>query len=380
VIAKVCNRSGTRRANFGDVTAYIREQSKALAVRTSPSLASAQTAAQEMALIAQQNTRARNPLYHYVLSWPVSDAIAHEQAFASVEYSLQKLGVTGDYQWIAAIHGDSQFSHVHVIVNRIHPRTYVQLVMGFDHTRLSRACRELEQRFSWTRGSGLYTLDPLTGRYVQRRSPVQALNSRAVDAEIWTGHTSFQRWLSGEPATALRGAISDPRSTWKTVHESLARFGLTYEPYGNGATIVDRSGKRPLFAKATHLGVEFSLPALQARLGRYISSRAIRVKERDRTYHAQRATAKLQTALVRDLGISTLFARYEAEVEHWRTGSALKRRERWESLSTPSCSSCRSQPRTTNASTRNATRPLGRAKTVSSCRRPPTVSRRTGNG
>src|SRR5690348_11938334 len=116
-----------RVVRFGDIAAYIGHNSKAIAVWTSPSIVAASTAASDMNMVADvaaiRGKEVRNPVYHYVLTWPANDLVSEQHALEAVQGSLKALGVTVDHQWVAALHGDSNYRHVHVVVNRIHPKT-----------------------------------------------------------------------------------------------------------------------------------------------------------------------------------------------------------------------------------------------------------------
>ncbi|EOU2329762.1 relaxase/mobilization nuclease domain-containing protein, partial [Salmonella enterica] len=78
------------------------------------------TAAIEMNAVALQNTRCKDPVLHYFLSWPVTDNPTHDQIFDSVRQSLIEFGME-EHQYVAAIHTDTNNIHCHIAANRIHP-------------------------------------------------------------------------------------------------------------------------------------------------------------------------------------------------------------------------------------------------------------------
>lgn len=49
------------------------------------------TAAVEMNAVASQNTRCKDPVFHYILSWPTSDNPNQDEVFDSVRHTLKSL-------------------------------------------------------------------------------------------------------------------------------------------------------------------------------------------------------------------------------------------------------------------------------------------------
>ena len=58
-------------------------------------------AAQEMNSVSQQNTRCKDPVMHYVLSWPDYEKPNDDQVFDSVKFTLASMGMS-DHQYVAA--------------------------------------------------------------------------------------------------------------------------------------------------------------------------------------------------------------------------------------------------------------------------------------
>lgn len=329
MIAKVCNRGGTTSPGFEGIAAYVGHDAKAIAIAIAPSVASVRTCAHEMDLIAQlSRSRAGNPVYHYVLSWPGSDHLSTEEIFASARGSLGRLGFL-DHQWVAAIHGDSEFQHVHIVVNRIHPRTLRAHSPHLDHRALSQYCREEELRHGWTPGAGLYEIhDGAVVADAGRRARTPAIDQRAVDGESWTGVLSFQRWVGDAPAIAARRVLASDEPSWAGLHEALAPFDVEYRPFGRGATIVARTDTS-LRAKAGHLDADFGFARLSEILGPYRPPDPGLAAERRKTYAWQRATGQLRLAVTYDPQIAPLYLAYQAEVRAWHSTGRTRRNAAW---------------------------------------------------
>lgn len=116
------------------------------------------TAAVEMNAVALQNTRCKDPVLHYFLSWPTTDNPTQDEVFESVRYSLKVFGMEG-HQYVAAIHVDTNNIHCHVAANRIHPETYKTADDSFTYLKLQKTCRELELKYDWTPTNGCYVVD-----------------------------------------------------------------------------------------------------------------------------------------------------------------------------------------------------------------------------
>lgn len=330
--AMVCTRFGDtkERVGFGDISAYIGHEAKAIAIAQSPSIITLETAAREMDLVAEMSgTRTHNPAYHYVLSWPASDKVANDAIFGSVRDSLTALGFDPDHMWVAAIHGDSQYQHVHVVVNRVHPATKRAHRPYLDHLTLSRFCREQEMKYGWTREAGLFEITG-DGQIAQRSRTENgisaSIDNRAIDSESWTGIMSFQRWVATAPAEALRDALASMPKTWSTVHAVLGDFDLAYIRYGRGAAIVDRTHAQ-YRAKASHLGSDFALTQIEKLLGPFQAARNRYPANPAFTYTAAREAGRLGLSLGADPRFTALYAQYNAVINEWE-GSGKQRRAR----------------------------------------------------
>jgi len=86
-------------------------------------VSSLENAPAEMYAVAQQAPRVKEPVYHYILSWPEHERPATQDIFAAARDTLAALGM-GDHQYIIAIHANTDNLHAHIEVNRVHPKTF----------------------------------------------------------------------------------------------------------------------------------------------------------------------------------------------------------------------------------------------------------------
>jgi hypothetical protein len=239
--------------------------------------------------------------------------------------------------WVSAIHGDSQFQHAHVLLNRVSPESGECLNLYYDYNKLSEFCRQQEMIHGWTPGTGLYAIDPLTDEITPADRitirPRSSVHGGALASEKWTGILSFQSWVAQDPAQALRGALLRGEQTWNLVHDTLASYDVSYEPSGRGARLRDLSFPadgpgRGRFAKASHMGLEFSLKKLELRLGPF-RKRERRAVQRQSSYQRELERGMLLTDELCHPDVEPLYRRYIAELGEWSRGGAIARAAAW---------------------------------------------------
>lgn len=132
-----------------------------------------------MQAVAFQNPRVKNPVYHAVLSWPTLDTQSQRDMIFSAQTVLRRLDLI-DHQWIAAIHSDTEHAHIYIVVNRVHPRTYVANRLPYSYHVLNYTCRELEFKKGWSPNPGLYDAQ------VNANGNLQIVRSSVVSEKTWS--------------------------------------------------------------------------------------------------------------------------------------------------------------------------------------------------
>ncbi|OZB44509.1 MAG: hypothetical protein B7X31_14550 [Thiomonas sp. 13-66-29] len=235
---------------------------------------------------AARNKTARGPVYHVTLAWQEAEHPERPQIDAACAHVMQTLGFAG-HEALWALHRDTDHDHVHLIVNRVHADGHTAKVPRYDWLLLDKAMREIELAQGWRHSPGPYVV------VQDQDKPVIAKMSRAERAKRGrledgprlsnaakaaehrnAGAPSFQGWLSGEPAQALRVAVQQPGATWQSLHRAAAGYGVSITPKGSGlvATTTLDDG-RVLAAKASQMGRWASKSALENALGPYVPPR-----------------------------------------------------------------------------------------------------------
>ena len=258
------------------------------------------------------NTRSKsNKTYHLILSFREYDNPTSEMVKEIEEAVCDALGY-GEHQRIAALHVNTEHPHIHIAINKIHPKTFrVHEAYRSYHT-LSDVCRQMEQKY------GLQVDNGIDFDAKKKNSAVKkGLSPDAANMEKHSGLMSFETWVKeAGPAEALRTVLGSPDASWELVHGALSKYDLVLRKRGAGLVISSRTQK--LFVKASDVLREAGKGAIEKKLGPYAppSDEIIRAKakhqyhvralhnhgERDVLYHRyQKERAECKTRKTEDL-------------------------------------------------------------------------------
>jgi len=215
-------------------------------------------AVKEILATQARNTRSRSDKnYHLVVSFPEGERPTRAQIEDIEDRVCAALGFE-EHQRVSAVHQNTDNWHLHVAINKVHPRTFRNIEPYFDHYRLQEACAELEIRHGLTREP--HTTEPEQGRGARPK-----VRGRAADFEAQHGRQSFLRWVRETAAPALLAA-RDSGQGWGGLHNAAARFDLEFKPRGAGLAIGHRGDAR-LHVKASNVDRGLSLKAMTDALG-----------------------------------------------------------------------------------------------------------------
>ena len=307
MIYKVMPSRSTRRRGFGQLVAYVLQDNKRGFVIQSENIASLRTASIEMDAVADSNFRAKRAAFHFTIAWGNDDRPTQRQMVECVKESIETLGLSG-HQWLGVSHVDAGHDHIHVVANRVHPRTFRCAKDSFTYNRLQKLAAIQEIRYGWK----------ISGRHVGKDVVIEGktwdfnqllpakMSASARRSLAFEGRTSFQEWLAGEPRSLALRAVSKASATWRSFHVALARVGVRYERYRDGARVFDGDDDH-FSGKAGHLGRFATLPKLEALLGAFEPAPSALVLNVDASYKTtvalappQRETAELRTAYQKD--------------------------------------------------------------------------------
>jgi hypothetical protein len=202
-------------------------------------------AAKEAELIQSKNTRTRmDKTYHLLLSFREGDHPSPEAMHAIEMRVCEALGYQ-EHQRVSAVHYDTDHTHIHLAINKIHPQRYTAHEPYFDKKNLGVLCQALEKDYNLA-----------ADNHIARMTPGEA---KAQDMEKSAGIESLIGWIK-------RGCLPEllAASSWDELHKILGKNSLTLSERGNGLVITAKNG---ITAKASSINRNFSKHALEKRLG-----------------------------------------------------------------------------------------------------------------
>jgi len=199
------------------------------------------------------NTRSKtDKTYHLVFSFPPGEEPLLDVLHAIEDQLCAAIGYA-DHQRISAVHIDCDHLHVHVAINKVHPKGYQNVEPYFDKKKLMEACERLELEYGLQR-----TNHGLTGE-----KPKAKIRDRQATAEAHSGIETLTGYITREVSPAIHSC-----SSWKQLHSALASHGLEIKKRGAGLVI----GTGNTWVRASQCDRQFSLKYLTDRLGEFEQS------------------------------------------------------------------------------------------------------------
>ncbi len=143
----------------------------------------------------------RDPVYHVILSWQQGEEPTNTEMFDAGEAALAALDMR-EHQYVFAIHRDTENTHLHLMVNRVHPETRRVVHPGLSHLKLDRCMRELELAQGWAHDRGVYAVIERDGRMqierTARRRQTSRMPAGAHDMEAHADEDSLFTYANGD--------------------------------------------------------------------------------------------------------------------------------------------------------------------------------------
>ena len=225
--------------------------------------------AEMMALVACGRSN-NSPIAHIVVSWQKGEKPNRRQAKAAIATIMELLGGM-DLKLVWSMHRNTDYFHLHLVVNRIRPGhfTTCELGAGWVIDSLHQAIALVEARQGWaTEVNGLYTANTngelrvrSTGKLVRSKDGRQ-LRQRGDRAE----EMKIRRLSS--PVASFAPVIVAASQNWPELHERFADDGYGYRVKGSGAVLHPLAGGDDITLSFAVEGA--SHKAMVARLGPFI--------------------------------------------------------------------------------------------------------------
>ncbi|AMQ26649.1 TPA: relaxase/mobilization nuclease domain-containing protein [Legionella pneumophila] len=236
-----------------------------------------------------RNQRAKgDKTYHLLISFAPGENPSEDILKAIEERVVSSIGFK-DHQRISAIHHDTDNLHIHVAVNKIHPKSFNMIEPYRAYRAFSEVASTLEVEY------GLELTNHQT-----RKSRSENL---ADDMEQHSGIESLINWMKRQCWENLESA-----ENWDEFHKILAVHDLEIRVKANGFVFCNKDG---LTIKASSVSRGFSKKNLEYQLGAFIPSPYS-------THIAGQNIYRYEPLNKQVLG-KEIYARYLHEKEHGKT-------------------------------------------------------------
>ena len=237
----------------------------------------------EMLAVAHQAPRSRDPVEHYVFSWPEDEEPEGEHVDALIATLRREMSRRGKARDRAAaerlliayaLHEDTDHHHVHVVVLRVDPETGrpVEINRGFDRDLIQRVAAQVEHTQNWRPTKNKRFRVGPDGQVVPTDpNPEAPDRPRASETKKPPQQVRDRSHRKGEPSVLERAIeklapIFENAGPWNEpggLNEQLAAAGAEYRLKGGGA-VVDYEG---VTMRASSISRQASPRALEKRFG-----------------------------------------------------------------------------------------------------------------
>lgn len=207
----------------------------------------------EILLTQSENVRSKNDkTYHLVISFREGEQVTREQMKSIEESICNGLGFEG-HQRLSACHINTENTHLHIAVNKVHPETHRCVEPYYPYLKLNDLCRELEMVHGLEKDN----------RIVEGNS-----RENVSQMETHSGEQSLLGWIKETIDPVLKDC-----KNWEEMHSTLANFGLVIKPRGAGLVIATQDGQ--MAVKASSVNRSLSLKVLTSKLGEFQASNTL---------------------------------------------------------------------------------------------------------
>ncbi|MCP5275236.1 MAG: relaxase/mobilization nuclease domain-containing protein [Burkholderiales bacterium] len=252
MIAKIIPIKSIRKSNFSALVKYLTDPQGKTERIGQIAVTNCYTDEMTAALLEIQNTQEMNKraksdkTCHLVLSFPEGERLSNVQLNEIEERFCDALGF-GEHQRISVVHDDTNNLHIHIAINKIHPRKLTIHNPYYDYKKVATLCEQIEQEYGLTKVNHETKLDK-SSRIIQ-------------DIESNAGIESLLGWIRRECLDDIKQA-----DTWQDLHQVLQDHGLEIKERGNGLVFVSSNG---VAVKASSVDRSLSKPNLIKRLGAF---------------------------------------------------------------------------------------------------------------
>jgi len=305
MIAKIIPIKTVRKSSYSALIQYLTDpqgkSERISQIKVSNCYSDDQTAALiEIQNTQEMNTRAKSDkTCHLVLSFPEGERLSFADLNAIEERFCDALGFTG-HQRISVVHDDTNNLHIHIAINKIHPRALTIHNPYYDYIKVAKLCEQIEQEYDLTK--------------VNHETVSDKASRVAQEIETRTGVENLLGWIKREALTEIKHA-----DNWQDLHQVLATHGLAIKERGNGFVLIANNN---VAVKASSVDRSLSKGNLTQRLGDFVPGQysAQSSQQNAKQYQPKPLQNRMDT--------SRLYARYQQE----QADSVRQRNTQWAML------------------------------------------------
>ena len=305
MIAKIIPIKSVRKSNYSALIQYLTNPQDKSERISQIKLSNCYSDDQTAALIEIQNTQEMNKraksdkTCHLVLSFPEGERLSHADLNKIEERFCDALGFTG-HQRFSVVHDDTNNLHMHIAINKIHPKNLTIHNPYYDYKKVAKLCEQIEQEYGLTK--------------VNHETVSDKASRVAQEIEARTGVESLLSWIKRKCLDEMKQS-----GNWQDLHKVLARHGLEIKERGNGFVLFANNG---VAVKASSIDRSLSKGNLTQRLGAFVQN--------DHSVQPSRSNTKQYQPkpLQNRIDTSELYARYLQE----QNDSAKQRTTQWAML------------------------------------------------
>ena len=311
MIAKIIPSKTARKSSFSSLVQYLTNPQEKSERVNQVTVSNCYTDELTAALLEIQNTQEMNKraksdkTCHLVLSFPEGEQLSQSDLNTIEEKFCETLGFAG-HQRISVVHDDTNNLHIHIAINKIHPKKLTIHNPYYDYKKVAGLCEQIEQEYGLTQVNHQTRIDK-TDRVIQ-------------DIETKAGIESLLGWIRRECLEDIKQA-----GTWRILHEVLKNHGLAIKERGNGFVFVSSSG---VAVKASSIDRSLSKGHLTKKLGAFEQAQCSETTARQK--HAKESLKQKPKhyrprPLQNRIDTSTLYARYWQE----QSEATSQRKTQW---------------------------------------------------
>lgn len=234
----------------------------------------------EIEAVQAKNTRAKgDKTYHVVISFAPGEEPPSKTLKIIEQRVIDSIGLS-DHQRISVVHHDTDNLHIHLAINKIHPKTYKMVEPYHAYKKFAEVATKLEKEFNLVQTN-----------HIPKH---QRSENLAQNMEHHSGIESLISWMKSNCLSQLKVAKS-----WQEFNQVLSDNGLTIKRKANGFVFCTDKG---LMVKASSISRELSKPKLEKQLGVFCDTDQIK----NQSKYKKQPTNKGKKSM-------DLYEQYEAE-------------------------------------------------------------------